>query len=646
MSSTGTDESGSSEADMTGTFVIVSLYLACMVLVGVYYFFKNKQQVNKARGQDNEGNQNKGENIVDLHFLGGRSFGALLLTFTMFATVFSGYTVVGIPGEAFRNGFQAYRWVSTVFVIVGMFVVLYPRLRKLSIHYHFNSPTDLIAKRYNNKYLHWMCIFCMVIPTLLYLIAQFKSISGTATALLGGNKTYGMFSAIVLGILIFIIESLGGLRSVAATDVIQSIFLISGFLTVPGLLMSQYGSLGSNMQFFIDNDSDFLDAPEVTTNVGNWTWLVSLASFPLYPHLIQRLYAAKDNKTLKKTWTAMSFAPWLTVTPGILIGVYAKRNLPPDTSSTQVFGGIVKEMLSFGPFAYLVASIVWTASLAAIMSTADSALIAISNIVTIDVYKKYMQPGASGKSQLLFSKLVSFICVAIAVAVCNEQMDLSTLLAVQGGILIQILPAFLCGLYSESVAAVSLLSGVVVGTLITIILQLLVFRKVIKPTDFHGLSAGLWGIISNIIVVFIYQLLFKPSDGDDGIPYVEIQVRMKKVIEPVKHNIGRFLTPIAIVFSIFMNPFFFEAGPVYELSSGLPGWAIWMIVLNVFWFVETVYALQIWEDPSEFDKKEKLPNPAGKSLDMTYDDDFALTSDSESGMPVSSSQMLPPEKKT
>ena len=52
--------------------------------------------------------------MVTTHFLPSKTFGSIILFLTTFASVHSGYTVIGVPNEADTNGFIAIRWISQI----------------------------------------------------------------------------------------------------------------------------------------------------------------------------------------------------------------------------------------------------------------------------------------------------------------------------------------------------------------------------------------------------------------------------------------------------------------------------------------------------------------------------------------------------
>jgi Na+/proline symporter len=145
---------------------------------------------------------------------------------TLFASLFSGYTVVGVPNEAYNLGWVSIRWIPTLMAIVAGYFGTGLRLRKASIIRNHQSPVDFITDRYQSQLLRYTIVFLQVLPTLIYLAAQVIAIKGTFNSIfeLDPDATYPV---ILIMVLILIFEWLGGLNSVALTDSIQGKFLVS-----------------------------------------------------------------------------------------------------------------------------------------------------------------------------------------------------------------------------------------------------------------------------------------------------------------------------------------------------------------------------------------------------------------------------------
>ncbi|MGK3740872.1 MAG: Na+/proline symporter [Bacillariaceae sp.] len=78
-------------------------------------------------------------------FIAGRSLGPFITSMIMLASSFSGFTVVGIPQEAFLRGWTSLKWVTLQVPIMIMWSGAGLRLRKASLVRNHQSPIDIIT---------------------------------------------------------------------------------------------------------------------------------------------------------------------------------------------------------------------------------------------------------------------------------------------------------------------------------------------------------------------------------------------------------------------------------------------------------------------------------------------------------------------
>lgn len=144
--------------------------------------------------------------------------------------------------------------------------------------------------------------------------------------------------------------------------------------------------------------------------------------------------------------------PWLTSLVGVFIGTIGVQMLfdagvenPPSP-----FTAIIEQLISWGGFPEVVGVIALTASLAAIMSTADSLIIAISQIITVEVIWP-MKPNASQSQLTWLARFSSFLAVVIALVIGILWKDgVNALVPINTGVLVQAVPAYLNGLYGTA----------------------------------------------------------------------------------------------------------------------------------------------------------------------------------------------------
>ena len=103
---------------------------------------------------------------------------------SMYASIFSGYTLVGVPNEAFgQTGFLATRWILAVIMLVAGMFTTGARLRKIGILRNHQSPIDFITDRFQSQVLRYTIMVLMFLPALCLLTGQLVAIRTTFNSL-------------------------------------------------------------------------------------------------------------------------------------------------------------------------------------------------------------------------------------------------------------------------------------------------------------------------------------------------------------------------------------------------------------------------------------------------------------------------------
>jgi Na+/proline symporter len=204
---------------------------------------------------------------------------------TLFASLFSGYTVIGVPNEAFQNGWSALRWIPSMTLVVVAYFGTGLRLRKASMLRNHQSPVDFITDRYQSQLLRYTIVFLQVLPTIIYLAAQVIAIKGTFNSIfeLDADAAYPV---IIVMLLIVMFEWVGGLSSVAITDSFQAIVMTLSFIIIPSVIYKNFGG-------FRDLDPETYPQPQFYQTLSRekqWDfWQFSLINFSFFtlPHFMQ-----------------------------------------------------------------------------------------------------------------------------------------------------------------------------------------------------------------------------------------------------------------------------------------------------------------------------------------------------------------------
>lgn len=194
----------------TDGLVVLCLYMVGCLAVGAAGFIAKRS----AR-----------ETSVEDHFLAGsKGLPAPVLLGTVFAQTLSGWALLGCTGAAYREGLGAIKWLAAcVCIAVGMAVVN-PRLHRLGRPRRWLTPCDFVHARFGNApggaALHTLTCATMLVPTVFYVLIQFKGLA-TAVHAVSGGVISGYAGASLAALIMLAYDLAGGMRSVAWTDCLQ-----------------------------------------------------------------------------------------------------------------------------------------------------------------------------------------------------------------------------------------------------------------------------------------------------------------------------------------------------------------------------------------------------------------------------------------
>ena len=261
------------------------------------------------------------------HFLASRELGVLVLFLTLYATAYSGNSLLGYPGEAYRRGFSWIMAVGFMTSIIVAFHLLAPKLRPLATRRGFVSPGDWVRHRFNgDPGMRPLVVAVAVLMSLAlanFLFAQLKAMGELAEQVTEGLVPYEL-GVIGLAATVLFYETRGGMRAVAWTDTAQGLLMLLGLMALLGWLLAGVGGLEAITRQISELRPEAVVVPD-GDELRNWIStivLLGLASV-VYPQAIQRIYAARSGATLKRAFALMTFMPLTTTLVVTLIGVAA-----------------------------------------------------------------------------------------------------------------------------------------------------------------------------------------------------------------------------------------------------------------------------------------------------------------------------------
>ena len=465
--------------------IFLLFYLLSLIGIGIVGLMKSK------------------ENSLQDFYLGGKGFGVSILFLTMYATQYSGNSLIGFAGSAYRNGWLFLVSVSFMIAIVGGYMMYAPKLYAMSKKHNFITIGDYIRHRYDNKLLTYLIVAIGILALSNYMLTNLKAIGYILNYVTGGyiGFTEGI---IAMAVIMVIYESLGGMRSVAWTDAIQGVLLLAGVLIIFSVIWVQYGSVSSNEELLLQVKADFFSEPLIKDKI-QWLSILIMIFFGIsvYPQAIQRIYAAKDSKTLKRSFQLMIIMPLLTTLPLIIIAIIGAAHFPDldKTSSEQIILLMLSKLSHIEGMQYVITLFI-AAAVAAIMSTVDSAMLAIASLFTQDIYHQN-RPDASQKQLTFVGKSFSWFLMAVMVYLAiTLPSTIWWLIQIKLEILCQIAPAVILGVHFKQIRASSILLGLLLGLGFTLLFLLSPLPN--KPFGFH---AGVLGLVINALFLYLHHKL-------------------------------------------------------------------------------------------------------------------------------------------
>ena len=350
---------------------------------------------------------------------------------SLIASNISAEQFIGMSGSGFKMGLAiaTYEWMAAAtLIVVAIFFI--PVYLKNKIY----TMPQFLNQRYNGTVSMIMAVFWL----LLYIVVNLTSILYLGALAISSISGISLEVCMYMLALFAIFITLGGMKVIGYTDVIQVFFLILGGLATTylalDLVAEHFGSNGAiaGFQLMSSNAKDhfhmileqenpnYLDLPGLTVLVGGM-WIVNLNYWGCNQYITQRALGA-DLKTARNGLLFAAFLkllmPIIVVLPGIAAFVLYKENvfgtdmLQDNEVNPDRAYPILLNLLPVGlkglSFAALTAAVV-----ASLAGKANS----ISTIFTLDIYKKKIDPGASEQQMVNIGRWAIIISLILAVII-------------------------------------------------------------------------------------------------------------------------------------------------------------------------------------------------------------------------------------
>ena len=310
---------------------------------------------------------------INNYLVANRSIGAFSLTTSLVASALGTWILFGPASAATWGGIGAVIGYSlgTAF---PLFIIIYLGEKFRKIYPNGKTLTELVKMRFGKK-LFKLILFLSIFYMTIFLIAELTAIS-ILIKYTSGTDLWITALIVIVSSLTYTLR--GGLRASIFTDNIQFIIILL-LLLIGFSYLINFNYNEFNLQFIKSNKPSLLDFNYLPNFTAGLTFFIAVAATNLFHQgNWQRVYAAKDNKVLKKS-LIISF---LIIIPIVylmgfsgLVAVSVDEQVIPDLA---FFSLLLKEQV------FLLSVIIIVLGISLTISSIDTLINAISSLIVVD----------------------------------------------------------------------------------------------------------------------------------------------------------------------------------------------------------------------------------------------------------------------
>lgn len=362
------------------------------------------------------------------YFLAGRGIRWWQVAGSIFGSNVSANHLVGMVGIGYAVGFAQSHF--ELGAIAGLMLLCYgflPVYRKLKVF----TLSEYLAQRYDERSRLLYAVAMIYIMVFVQMVPGFYIGSRSMNLLLGGTSlALGYeWGVVTLAVVAAVYTIIGGLKAVIWTDVLQSVLLLAAGILVAILTFGHSAIGGWSGMLALDSagaDKMHLylpsDNPELPWT-GMFTGLMCLHFFywGTNQFIVQRALAARSDGEARLGIVLAGFfkllIPFFAIGTGIAsYYLFAAVGTNPDPDAA--FPELVKIVV---PLGYGIVGVIAAGLIGAILSSIDSMMNSAATIVTMDIYRRYINPEANNRqlirvgqfSILAFVGLGAWMAIAI-----------------------------------------------------------------------------------------------------------------------------------------------------------------------------------------------------------------------------------------
>jgi SSS family transporter len=417
-------------------YVGVGIYLVVMLIIGLW--------------------ASKRTASTDNFIVAGRSMPIWLASATLAATWFGGGTMLGAAGAAYEHGLLGVIadpfGAALVFFLVGFFFVrIFRRLRLYTV-------IDFFENRYG-KTAATIAAIGLIISNIGWTAGLLVAFGLVFQSLTGIPMEIGILAGAVV---VFVYTVAGGLWAVALTDLVQIILVAVGLIMLLVVVLIDVGGWGAISSRLPEGTFRIIPA------VHTWeVWLTYLRAWLIFgladmmaQTLLQRAFAARSEQVAQNSFYIAGVSYFALGMVPAMLGIIAGATLPGIADTEAVIPELALAHLHPVAIAIFVGALI-----AAVMSSADSALLAAASIFSINILP-LIKREPDDRARLLATRIAVPVFGAMAVYVGLEVQAVYDLIQDANSVLLAaVIAPFILGIWWRKANRTGALVAMAVGFL-------------------------------------------------------------------------------------------------------------------------------------------------------------------------------------
>jgi len=462
----------------------------------------------------------------DQYFVGGRKVSIIAAALSDKASDFSGWLMLGYPGQAFKSGLGAF-WaaIGCLFGTLADYVFVGPRLRIYSGKFRAITVPDYLEARLmdNTKLIRILGALIILIFMTVYVSAQYTAGGKALAQAFNISVNEGI---ILTAVVVMIYVLMGGFFAVVWTDVVQAMFMVATLVIMPILALNALGGFDKATMVIASSSPTHLDPFGGKTGLAAIVFAIGYASWIVgyfgQPHIVTRYMSVDDPRKLRRPgifisgiWTIIVL--WGAFFSGFIGYALFKAGIVNVTDPERIIPAMAIALMPSWLAGFVIAGI-----LAAIMSTADSQLLVASSAVARDVL--HMVFGIELEEGIMVNLgrvvVVTLTILAVYLAIKGGKIVYDIVATAWGGLAVGFGPILLLSLWWSRVTKEAGIVGMAYGLISEVILESKIYGWAFNPKApgiFGAIGAKLTGVpvffvnfFITLGVIIVVSLLTKP----------------------------------------------------------------------------------------------------------------------------------------